>query len=396
MKKLIISLALFSCLLPFNFSQADICETKCCGATGNCSDQTAFCKSLLSNNYASSTACIDEKIPANCAAGETKICCCSTPVTSGLYVDNSAKENNSQTKVTSLNFTPEISIPGSVFNNTNPTQIGKVTQSTNNGVETITMNSDLLAKYIQAVYNYGLAIVSILAAIILMGGGLIWLTSGGDSSKVTKAKEMIIGSISGLVILFCAWIILNTVNPELLKLKPISTVVISKVILTCCQQNNVAEIINEKDCQVKGGKSMLGYQPDSSNTKCELPGCCIVKTGGGKILNCSNSMKSNCQGTFVNIGCNFAMSSYSGDKGENCPDRCSLPDIKDGDHCYKSGGNAYCYFGACWQGSGYEGEPCGNEGGVCHNSKTWGLASCKHRDMVGGRDCLNGLACCLK
>jgi hypothetical protein len=109
-----------------------------------------------------------------------------------------------------LEFTPQIPIPGMG----NSSAVGKEV----NGV----MQSDLLARYIKAVYDYGLAAAGVLAAIVLMGAGLIWLTSGGNESKITQAKDLIAGSITGLIILFGAWMLLNTVNPELLKLRAIS------------------------------------------------------------------------------------------------------------------------------------------------------------------------------
>lgn len=78
-----------------------------------------------------------------------------------------------------------------------------------------------IAEYIKAIYNYGLGIVGILAALVLMGGGVLWLISGGDASKITQAKEMIIGSITGLIILTGSYLLLFQVNPELTKLKKI-------------------------------------------------------------------------------------------------------------------------------------------------------------------------------
>ncbi len=116
----------------------------------------------------------------------------------------------------SLQFTPEIPIPG--------TSGGRGIEGTMNvGTEVDgVMTSDLLSKYIKAIYDYGLAVTGILAAIILMGAGLLWLTSGGNESKVTQAKDMIAGSLTGMILLFGAWMVLNTVNPELLKLRPIA------------------------------------------------------------------------------------------------------------------------------------------------------------------------------
>jgi hypothetical protein len=79
-----------------------------------------------------------------------------------------------------------------------------------------------LGEYITWVYNYALKVAGILAAIVLMAGGLLWLISGGDAGKVGQAKEMIVGAITGLIILLSSYILLITVNPELVKFRPIT------------------------------------------------------------------------------------------------------------------------------------------------------------------------------
>jgi len=75
-----------------------------------------------------------------------------------------------------------------------------------------------IGQYIAAIYNYGLSIAGILAAIMLMAGGVLWLVSGGDASRITQAKELIIGSVTGLIILFSSYILLIQVNPDLVKM----------------------------------------------------------------------------------------------------------------------------------------------------------------------------------
>jgi hypothetical protein len=72
-----------------------------------------------------------------------------------------------------------------------------------------------IAKMIKGFYNYGIGIAGILAAIMLMAGGLIWLTSAGNSEKITQAKNIMSGSVIGLVILFSSWMLLRTINPAL-------------------------------------------------------------------------------------------------------------------------------------------------------------------------------------
>ncbi len=78
-----------------------------------------------------------------------------------------------------------------------------------------------IGEYLQGIYNYSLSIAGILAAIMLMAAGVLWLTSRGDSGQVSKAKNMIFGSILGLAILFLSYTILYTINPELVKLRNI-------------------------------------------------------------------------------------------------------------------------------------------------------------------------------
>lgn len=79
-----------------------------------------------------------------------------------------------------------------------------------------------LGQYIKGIYNYAIAIAGILAAVVMMGGGLLWLISRGDASQITKAKELILGSIIGFIILTGSYLILTLINPDLVNLKSIS------------------------------------------------------------------------------------------------------------------------------------------------------------------------------
>jgi len=163
-----------------------------------------------------------------------------------------------------VDFQPQVSIPGSVFSNTAPVTGGVYDPVTR------TTSSDLLAKYIQAIYNYGLAIGGILAAIVLMAGGVLWLVSAGNDSKITQAKELILGSIIGILILFGSWIILNTINPDLLKLKVISPMSISQETLqgiVCCDPANGG---TRFDVTTKDGKK---YYNSGDKKGQEWPGC---------------------------------------------------------------------------------------------------------------------------
>jgi len=148
----------------------------------------------------------------NCGMGARAVCCCQ-PVDSIVKPSSAAKS-----PVKTAPITPKLEASGDII---------KLTALTE---EDCTLNPDgtyyckvpWLSQYIVAIYNYGLSIAGILAAIVLMAGGVLWLVSGGDASKVTQAKELITGSIIGLVILASSYIILTQINPDLVKFKSIS------------------------------------------------------------------------------------------------------------------------------------------------------------------------------
>ncbi|MBD3248250.1 hypothetical protein GF382_03080 [Candidatus Falkowbacteria bacterium] len=76
-----------------------------------------------------------------------------------------------------------------------------------------------IAKYIQAIYKYATGAVGILAAVVLMWGGVIWVTAG-DSTRVSEAKAWIGASITGLVLVVGSYVILSQVNPNLVAFQP--------------------------------------------------------------------------------------------------------------------------------------------------------------------------------
>lgn len=78
-----------------------------------------------------------------------------------------------------------------------------------------------LADYISALYRYGIGSLIIFAVIVMMIGGVVWLTAGGNESKITDAKKWISGSLFGILIAVSSYMILNIVNPALTNLSPI-------------------------------------------------------------------------------------------------------------------------------------------------------------------------------
>lgn len=75
-------------------------------------------------------------------------------------------------------------------------------------------NGSEISKVVATVVNILSLIAGIAAVIMIIVGGLRYITSGGDSSKVASAKSAIIYSIVGLIIVALAQFIVRYVLNE--------------------------------------------------------------------------------------------------------------------------------------------------------------------------------------
>ncbi len=75
------------------------------------------------------------------------------------------------------------------------------------------------AQYLSTLYTWMVSVTGILAGIMIMIGGLIYLTAGGSGDRVSTAKSYIESALAGLVLALTSYLILQTVNPALLGLK---------------------------------------------------------------------------------------------------------------------------------------------------------------------------------
>lgn len=325
-----------------------------------------------------------------------------------------------------INFTPQVGIPDSEFITEEPVAVGGT--GINAKGETV-VRSDLLAKYINAFYKWGLSIVAVIAVMVLMAGGLMWIVSGGESGTVNKAKDMIFGSLTGMALLVGAWFFLNTINPQLTQLPALEMVIINKTSLGCCQYSDVAKMESDTDCKKNGGTPKLSEidadsgEPMSyvsSGDKCVLPGCCISNAGTANAV-CKNKLQAQCTSgnTFVLKSCNSLISTAKCRQGDLCQGAangslCSTGKQVPVYSIITSGENDYCYNNICWTGNGRENEPCGEESNAAcskefsffnnpnDDNSSAPTAACtkpgyKH-DNFGGRSCGTGtgldLVCC--
>src|SRR3989339_642107 len=167
-----------------------------------------------------------------------------------------------------LTFEPQVPLPG----------VGKT--EINSG------STSLISQYIRAIYIYAIGIVGIVATVVMMFGGILWIVAGGNASKIGEAKAWIVSSITGLLLALSSYMILYTVNPELVNIK-----------MGALQQGTVSTArgccpgpptcVNSLEGESKNGFKP-GWRCDTTTKQCISPeeekaqyttGCCGVTWG---------------------------------------------------------------------------------------------------------------------
>lgn len=119
----------------------------------------------------------------------------------------------------------QIKLPGLVFSDQN-----KLETSIQDGG--IVYNVPWLAEYLTWLYNYLIGIITVLALLAIMIGGFNWLLAGGNTSRVSEAKNWINAAFSGLGLALASFVLLNTINNELVKLPGIKIFSTKKIEVT--------------------------------------------------------------------------------------------------------------------------------------------------------------------
>lgn len=66
-----------------------------------------------------------------------------------------------------------------------------------------------------AVINVILGFLGIIAVVIILYGGFIWMTAGGNEEKTTEARKLIVAGIIGLAIILASFAIAQFVVTQL-------------------------------------------------------------------------------------------------------------------------------------------------------------------------------------
>jgi len=82
-------------------------------------------------------------------------------------------------------------------------------------VETPTTVKTALPDYLRYVFTFAIIISGLIAFGAIIYGGMLYLTSTGDPTKISEGKDQAIAGILGLIIVLSSFLILNTINPQL-------------------------------------------------------------------------------------------------------------------------------------------------------------------------------------
>lgn len=74
--------------------------------------------------------------------------------------------------------------------------------------------ASLIFTYVGLIYRWAAGTAGVITVLYLVVAGIMMASSQGDAAKYEKAKEYIMNSIAGLVLLFLSALILYTINPN--------------------------------------------------------------------------------------------------------------------------------------------------------------------------------------
>jgi len=161
------------------------------------------------------SSCTGQTLPTDCASDINNCECCCEAAASGKINDTmpNFKMPVLQVKIPNLTFTSADKI--------------KAECKEVNGQKTC--NFPWIGEYVAGIYKYAIGIVGILAAVVLMVGGVLWIIAGGSATMIGEAKAWIGASLTGLVIALCSYLILYQVNPALVGFNGLNITMVEKI-----------------------------------------------------------------------------------------------------------------------------------------------------------------------
>jgi len=145
-------------------------------------------------------------------------------------------------------------------------------------------------KIFAGLFNFLLGFVGIGAMVMIVIEGIKYMTSAGDQSKIGEAKRKIWNAVWGLILALISYILLQTINPDLLKSGLKSINLQRQEGLQTPQNPNVVPISSQNppsSCRPPGQLINVGSSPfcftnpDSQKIRGDIPAC---RARGGNVI----------------------------------------------------------------------------------------------------------------
>lgn len=79
-----------------------------------------------------------------------------------------------------------------------------------------------LPDYVKYIFNFFIATAGLIGFVALVVAGIRYLTSSGNVERLRKAKKQFIAALLGILLLLFSFLILTTINPELITFKQLT------------------------------------------------------------------------------------------------------------------------------------------------------------------------------
>lgn len=135
-----------------------------------------------------------------------------------------------------------------------------------------------LSQYLVGLYNFLVSIVGIVAVMMMIVGGMRYITAGGSSSAIGDAKDIISNAIAGLIIAIFAWVIVAAINPDVLYIKKPALDPTGGVSMGC-----VKNYVTPVTCLCNDGTNATG--PKATAAECDNS-CQVERRCGGMSIGC--------------------------------------------------------------------------------------------------------------
>lgn len=103
------------------------------------------------------------------------------------------------------------------------------------------LTTEYIALYVAGAYQFLISIVGVIAALMIIYGGYLYITAGGDATRAGKGKERILNALLGLTLAFGSYLILFVINPNLVNFTALELSAVRTDYLDFALQNSTAD-----------------------------------------------------------------------------------------------------------------------------------------------------------